>query len=183
MLEPSFFEQVDVEGPMKLLREAYQRPKVATMLQRMMHLDLKITLADNDLRKVNRMCRLAGIDVRYPFLEDEIVAFSASVPSELLLPGVKLRHFFKQAMRGFLPDAVLTKEKHGFGLPFDIWIKTDADLQALVLDHLSAFKGRGYLRNPFIDEIINGCRTTEPRPTDSMAWDIAMLEIWLSKHT
>ena len=42
----------------------------------MMHLDLKKILADNDLRKVNGMCEMAGIEVRYPLLDDELVAFS-----------------------------------------------------------------------------------------------------------
>jgi asparagine synthase (glutamine-hydrolysing) len=148
----------------------------------MMHLDLKITLADNDLRKVNRMCQLAGVEVRYPLLEDDLVAFAASVPSGLLLPGTRLRDFFKQAMRGFLPKSILDKKKHGFGLPFDVWIKTDKALQALVLDYLAAFASRNYLRPDFLEQVSSGCRTADPKPTDGMAWDIAMLEMWLQKH-
>jgi len=42
----------------------------------MMHLDLKETLADNDLRKVNGSVRAGGIKVRYPLLDDDLVAFS-----------------------------------------------------------------------------------------------------------
>lgn len=182
ILNPELLRVIDLDEPMALAREAYFRPKSASMLQRMMHLDLKITLADNDLRKVNLMCELAGVEVRYPFLEDELVTFSASVPSSLLLPGVKLRDFFKKAMRGFLPDEILTKQKHGFGLPFEVWIKTDKELQTLVLDQISACRRRNYLRPEFLEQVSRGCQTSEPTPTDGMAWDIAMLEMWLQKH-
>jgi asparagine synthase (glutamine-hydrolysing) len=182
VLSDELLAEVDLGEPMAQIREAYWRPKEATMLQRMMHLDLKITLADNDLRKVNRMCRLAGVEVRYPLLSDELVSFAASVPPEILLPGTKLRHFFKQAMRGFLPLPVLEKKKHGFGLPFNVWIKSDSELQALILDQLSMLRRRNYLKPAFLDEVTEGCRTAEPRSTDGMAWDMAILEMWLQKH-
>ena len=41
----------------------------------MMHVDLKFTLADNDLRKVVTMCEAAGIEARFPLLDDGLVAF------------------------------------------------------------------------------------------------------------
>ena len=40
-------------------------------------LDLRYTLADNDLPKVARTCELAGVEVRFPLLDDAVVAFSA----------------------------------------------------------------------------------------------------------
>ena len=40
----------------------------------MMALDLRFTLADNDLYKVNKMCGWSA-DVAYPMLNDELVAF------------------------------------------------------------------------------------------------------------
>ncbi len=183
VLSADVLDDINVNEPMDILREAYLRPKSVTMLQRMMHLDLKITLADNDLRKVNKMCQLAGVKVRYPLLDDELVAFAASIPSSLLLPGMKLRHFYKQSMKDFLPDEVLKKEKHGFGLPFNVWIKQDANLQSLILDRISDFRRHGYLRNDFLDRLISDCQKSTASPTDGMAWDIAMLDMWIEKHT
>src|SRR5256714_13536459 len=66
VFEPDFLAAVDVDEPLAMLREAYQRTDSASSLNRMMHLDLKLTLADNDLRKVSRMCDVAGGAGRRP---------------------------------------------------------------------------------------------------------------------
>ena len=172
---------LDVELPLNLIRQTYHRHENTQMLQRMMHMDMQITLADNDLRKVNQMCRLAGVDVHYPFLEDELVEFAASIPVDVMLPGYKLRDFFKYAMKGFLPDQTLTKEKHGFGLPFMVWIHRDRKLNELVTDNVADFKKRGYLESEFLDGVIAAC-SSPGDPGASLAWDLAMLEMWLKTH-
>ena len=56
VFEPDFLAAVDVDEPLAMLRDVYQRTTSTSPVNRMMHLDLKITLADNDLRKVSRMC-------------------------------------------------------------------------------------------------------------------------------
>src|SRR5947207_1134756 len=56
VFEPEFLAAIDVDEPLAMLREVYGRTASSAPLNRMMHLDLKVTLADNDLRKVSRMC-------------------------------------------------------------------------------------------------------------------------------
>lgn len=173
---------IDLEQPTAILRETYGRPEDADMLQRMMHLDLKVTLADNDLRKVNRMCALAGVEVRYPFLDDGVVAYAATIPSNLLLPGTKLRKFFKDATRDFLPREILVKQKQGFGLPFEVWVKQHRGLQDMVRDLVTAAHGRGFFNRAFLDSVVASTGQPERTALDSLAWDIAMLEMWMRAH-
>ncbi|MDA5193598.1 asparagine synthetase B family protein [Govanella unica] len=173
---------VNAGEPLEILREVYNRPQHADILQRMMHMDLKSALADNDLRKVNRMCALAGVEVRYPFLDDKVMAFAASVPSSVLLPGSNLRKFYKDAMRGFLPDAILTKTKHGFGLPFAQWIKGHRGLQELVRSYLSDAGKRGYFEPAFLARVQAAASDSVFSDLDGFAWDIAVLELWLQRH-
>ena len=174
--------EIDPDVPLDILRKKYYHYDDSQMVQRMMHLDLQITLADNDLRKVNRMCDLAGVEVRYPFLESELVDFAASVPTDILLQGGELRYFFKQALKDFLPHEVINKTKHGFGLPFMSWIHEDKKIYEQVTDNLSDFRKRGYLKDSFIDEIITACRQPESSAAGGFSWDVAMLEIWFKKH-
>ena len=87
VFEPDFLAAVDIDEPLAMVREVYQRADSASSLNRMMHLDLKLTLADNDLRKVSRMCDVAGIEVRYPLLDDELVEFSGEIPAALKVKG------------------------------------------------------------------------------------------------
>jgi len=65
MFAGDFLAEVDVHVPSALLEDAYDRADMSHFINRILHLDLKVTLADNDLRKVNGMAEAAGIEVRY----------------------------------------------------------------------------------------------------------------------
>lgn len=181
-LVPDLAKAVDMEEPLRILREVYNRPQGADMLQRMMHLDLKSALADNDIRKNTRMCALAGLEVRFPFMDDDLVAFAATIPSHMLLPGTQLRRFFKDAMAGFLPAEIIAKEKHGFGLPFAQWIKGDPALRDAVSDLLAAVAKRQFFNPAFLEAVKAAPHTAAATPYDGFAWDIAILELWMEKH-
>ncbi len=104
MFSADLLSAVDVHLPTAWLKDAYDRADSSHFINRMLHLDLKFTLADNDLRKVNRMTEAAGVEVRYPLLDDEMVEFSGEVPPDWKVKGQYLRWFFKTALKGFLPQ-------------------------------------------------------------------------------
>lgn len=173
---------VDLEAPLRLLREVYSRPVDARFEQRVHQLELQVILADNDLRKVNRMCALAGIQVRFPMLDEAVCEFSAGIPPELLLRHLKLRAFFKRAMIGYLPKETLDKDKHGFGLPVGPWLNPGTKLQAFAYDCLASLKRRNLLQPAYIDELM-GRHRSDPHPINAdPIWDAMMLELWLDTH-
>jgi asparagine synthase (glutamine-hydrolysing) len=180
MFEPDFLAAVRPENPFALMREVYERTDSASAVNRMMHLDLKQTLADNDLRKVSAMCRLAGIDVRYPMLDDELVALSGEVPPAGKVRGIQLRPFFKRALRDLLPPEIVAKRKHGFGLPFGIWLREHAPLYELAGDSLASFKRRGFLRPAYVDTLLARQRGEHAAYHGVMVWVVMMLEQWLA---
>ncbi len=181
-LTPEFLAAIDPEGPLDNLREVYFRAASQDPLQRMLHLDIKITLADSDLRKVNRMCDLAGVEVRYPLLDDEMLDFSGRVPPALKIKKGRLRWFFKESVRGFLPDEILAKKKHGFGLPTGVWLRDDPDLAAHAIARLEALEARGWVRPEFIREQVRRMREEHAGYYGVMVWILMMLEEWLQAH-
>jgi asparagine synthase (glutamine-hydrolysing) len=183
IFETEILAQIDPGEPIEMLRNSYYGAKSRYSLHRMLHLDLKTTLADNDLRKVSRMCNLAGLRVRYPFLDEDLAALSARIPPSLAIKSFKIRYFYKKALVDFLPVEVLAKKKHGFRIPFEEWIKEDAALSELARDSLLAFKRRGYMRGTFIDRMINAHENRRPNPYDGLVFDIMMLELWMQSHT
>lgn len=177
-----FIEHIDPEQPNALLRDPYFRTRATSPVNRMLHLDWKQTLADNDLRKVCRMCEAAGIEVRYPLLDERMVAFAAALPPSYKVRGAYLRWFFKQALKDFLPPEILTKSKHGFGLPFGVWMHTHAPLRDLAYDSLHAFRKRGVIQPHYLDHLIEQHRTGHASYYGVMIWVIMMLEQWLQSH-
>jgi len=179
---PEFLAQIDAQHPFALLREQYAGVPEAATLDRMLYLDWKFTLADNDLRKVSATCRHAGVDVFFPWLDDGVIDFSTRVPADLKMRGTKLRYFAKDALSSFLPPEIIGKSKHGFGLPFGQWLKTDAALQTQVYDLLGALRTRGVFRAEFIDHLIAEHRTGHAAYYGTMVWVLAMLEGWLQAN-
>ena len=64
-------------------------------------------------------------------LDDDLLAFSLRLPINYKLKGLKLRWFFKETLRGFLPDEILVKKKQGFGFPFGVWLTRHEALRKL----------------------------------------------------
>jgi asparagine synthase (glutamine-hydrolysing) len=183
IFDPDFLALVDPAGPLDNLGDVYSRADTDSMLKQMLHMDLKITLADNDLRKVNRMCELAGIEVRYPMLDERLVEFSARIPSNMLMRRTELRSFYRHAMKDFLAPETLDKNKQGFGLPFGVWMSEDRALSELAYDSISAFRKRGYLNQRYTDRLLEEHRTGHAGYYGVMIWVIMMLEQWLSAHS
>lgn len=177
-----FIGHIDPEQPIALLRDPYFRTRATSTVNRMLHLDWKQTLADNDLRKVCRMCEAAGIEVHYPLLDERMVAFAAALPPSYKVRGTYLRWFFKQALKDFLPPEIITKSKHGFGLPFGVWMHNHPALRDLAYDSLQSFRSRGYLQPQYLDHLIDQHRTGHASYYGVMIWVIMMLEQWLQRH-
>lgn len=179
IFEPDFLGAIAGDHPLARLRTLYAVPAEASVLNRMLYLDWQITLADNDLRKVEGACRLAGVDVSYPMLDDDVVALSCRIPSRSKLRRGRLRHFYKQACRGFLPDEILDKRKHGFGLPFGLWLRDDRRLHELAGDMLAIVREQRWIRADFIDELFNEHLRDHPAYYGEFVWVLMALGIWL----
>lgn len=182
IFDSAFLSAIDSEQPLAVQRDAYFRTRAESSINRMLHLDWKQTLADNDLRKVCRMTELAGVEVRYPLLDEDMVAFAAKLPPSYKVKGHKLRWFFKEALKDFLPHEILAKSKHGFGLPFGLWMQRHAPLHELAHRSLQSFRGRGWLREDYLDRLIDAHRTGHATYYGVMIWVIMMIEQWLEQH-
>jgi asparagine synthase (glutamine-hydrolysing) len=181
VLTSEFLARIDQRAPARLRRQEWERAVTGSELNRALAFDWRFTLADSDLPKVRGTTALAGVGVRYPFLADEVLAFSLKLPAEYKLKGLKLRWFFKEALRGFLPDEIITKKKQGFGLPFGVWVTQYAGLKSLALDSLASLRGRGIVRPGFITTLVEQRLPEHPGYYGEMVWILMMLEQWLRR--
>lgn len=179
IFQDEFLSDVDPQRPLELSRSIYRRPAQASDLNRMLYLDWQITLADNDLRKVSHMCSLAGVDVTYPMLDDELIELSCRVPSKLKIKGSNLRHFFKIALQDWLPQETINKSKQGFGLPFGVWMQTYEPLRELAYDNLLRLKRREFIRPEFIDKTIEMHQSEHAAYYGELVWILTVFELWI----
>jgi asparagine synthase (glutamine-hydrolysing) len=94
--------------------------------------------------------------------------------------GSRLRPFFKDALRDFLPREILEKQKHGFGLPFGIWLREHRPLRELALDSLAEFRRRGILKPGYLDKLVENALGGHASYHGVMVWVVLILELWLT---
>jgi asparagine synthase (glutamine-hydrolysing) len=179
VLSDAFVSAVDASAPHSLQRAVWADCSAPDLLNRMLQYDWRFTLADNDLRKIEAATSLAGVRIGYPFLDTALVDFSLTLPPDYKLRGQKLRWFFKEALRGFLPDQIITKRKQGFGLPFGVWTLRDAALKALATRSLESLATRGLFKAEFLRSLISEKLPEHPGYYGEMVWILMMLEQWL----
>ena len=182
VLPRAWLAQVDQAAPLRQQREVWAACDAADDLDRNLAYDWRYTLAESDLPKVRGTSQLAGVTVRYPMLDHALVDFSMRLAPADKLRGLKLRWFFKEALRGFLPDEIITKKKQGFGLPFGVWALRHQALNKLAADSVRGAAARGLVRPDFADQLLGTLLPQHPGYYGEMVWLLMMLEQWLRAH-
>lgn len=175
-----FLAGIDSGLPLRHQREVWRSAKSpCSELNRQLAFDWRYTLAESDLPKVVGTASLAGLEVGFPLLDDALLEFSSSLPTSYKLQRLKLRWFFKEALKGFLPDEIITKKKQGFGLPFGVWVVRNAALRELAEESLWGLVRRGVLRGDFVDLLFGQYLGEHPGYYGEMVWISMILEQWL----
>lgn len=112
----------DVYAP---VREALGRFSQDDVLNRQLYADLSVYLADDILVKVDRMAMATSLETRAPFLDADVMELAFSMPAHLKIRGGERKWVLKQAMKGLLPDAILTRKKEGFSIPMKNWLRRE----------------------------------------------------------
>ncbi|MCC7058665.1 MAG: asparagine synthase C-terminal domain-containing protein, partial [Burkholderiaceae bacterium] len=175
--------EVILDQPLELERQVWARAQAAqlpmTQVNRLLAWDFKFTLADSDLPKVTRMCSAAGVEVAFPMITHALVEHSLRLRPDEKLKGRRLRHFFKESLRGFLPDEIIAKQKHGFGMPFGDWLLTHEHLKMLADDALRSLAARGMIREAFLQQLLARLASGHAGYYGTMVWILMILELWL----
>ncbi len=78
-------------------------------------------LLDDLLVKTDRMTMAFGLEARSPFLDTEVIELCFRLPSSMKIRGRSLKWLLKQAYADVLPDDIVHRRKHGFGVPVAQW--------------------------------------------------------------
>jgi asparagine synthase (glutamine-hydrolysing) len=127
--------------------------------------------------KQDQMSMAASIESRVPFLDHQLVEFTATLPERLKLRGRTTKYVLRRAMRDFLPDEILTRRKMGFPVPIGSWFRGAhrSILDEFVLGERATGRGLfdpSYVR-ALVDEHASGLRNHSER-----LWALANVEIW-----
>jgi asparagine synthase (glutamine-hydrolysing) len=140
--------------PNPLLQSLDNLPPGTTWLNKMLHLECQHFLADHNLNYTDKMGMAAGVEVRVPLLDEDLVNLAFSLPNRYKLRGAQGKWVLCEAVRGLVPDDVLSRPKTGFGLPLRHWLR--GPMQAEIRDVFSSatFRQRGLFNEPNVNALL-----------------------------
>jgi len=99
---------------------------------RLMYFNLKVSLPDDMLTKVDRMTMAASLEARVPLLDYRLVELMAGVHKDVKLRGYTRKAVLRDTVGRRLPAPLLRAGKRGFVVPLRAWFRA-GDLAAPLL--------------------------------------------------
>ena len=138
--------------------------------------NMRSYLPDDLLIKADRCSMQASLEARAPFLDHQLAEFAATIPFNLKLKGSRTKHILKEAARGLLPDEIIERKKHGFGVPLGAWLRRDiAPVRDILLSRRA--RERGLLQMSVVERLISEHETGR-RDHNRQLWALLTLEEW-----
>jgi asparagine synthase (glutamine-hydrolysing) len=107
-----------------------ERAPEPSHLNWMSYVDLNLRLPELLLMRVDKMTMGVSVEGRVPFLDHRFVGLAMSIPSALKTKNGTLKYLLKKAVRGLVPDDLITRRKQGFGVPVDELFRGEFQRQA-----------------------------------------------------
>ncbi|MEL7434126.1 MAG: asparagine synthase (glutamine-hydrolyzing) [Chloroflexota bacterium] len=147
-----------------------------TSLAGILHSNQTTYLPDDLLIKADRCSMAASLEARAPFLDHQLGELVAQLPLNYKLNGSTSKFVLKEAARGLLPDSIIDRKKHGFGVPLGAWLREDS---SFVRDTLlsDTANQRGLLNHDAIEMLISEHETSQ-RDHNRILWTLLTLEKW-----
>lgn len=142
-------------------------------MARVLDVDCATYLTDDIHAKVDIASMTHALEVRGPFLDTAVVEFAARLPMRSLF-AVRGKRILRDAMRGLVPDATLTRVKRGFALPLERWMRHD--LREMTRDLLLSPRAlqRGLLAPAAVEALVRDAGRTDA----DRLWTLLLLEQW-----
>jgi asparagine synthase (glutamine-hydrolysing) len=165
--DPADYFSEEIQGelhkvePFQRYQHFYNKFKELDPVNRALYTDMNIILPDLYFEKVDRATMANSLEVRVPFLDNELVDYAMSLPSKYKVRGKEKKYLLKKAFEGVVPDKILNGAKKGFGVPFQYWLREpmrdfmlntirgseiyNDKIEHLMQEHISKKKDNGYI--------------------------------------
>lgn len=181
MFSPALNESLKNLDPFKRYHELNDEFKDKDLIQRLFNIDLSCILTDTFLEKVDKSTMANGVEIRVPFLDNNLVDFALTIPSSLKVKNGIKKYLLKKAFEDIIPHEILYGPKTGFGVPYSFWIQNS------LLDYL-----KSNINDPkvissgiFNYKLINDCIAKHCAGKGNygfLLWKCLILAVWIRKQ-
>ncbi len=167
--------------PVDIYRERYAETAGAEPLARLQDVDLGIYLVDDLLVKTDRSSMAHSLELRVPFLDNEVATMALGLATPLKVRGLAKKRLLRQALAPLLPKEVLQGPKQGFSIPVAAWLR--GPLQPFAREVLSAesISRQGWLDPGIVAGLLNRhCAGQED--LSRQLWGLIAFTLWFDRY-
>jgi asparagine synthase (glutamine-hydrolysing) len=152
-------------------------PNGADVLSQAMYFETAAHLPGDMLVKVDRMSMANSLEVRCPLLDHHVAELAASIPNSWKVREGRGKYILLKALGDRLPPELLHRQKMGFDVPLNDWLR--GPLREMAWDHLTSdgFLSRGMVSPPFVRKLLDEHQSAR-RDNSIWIWMLLMLELW-----
>ena len=161
----------------KHLKNFYQEYKAVDYINRRLYGDIKTSLCNEMLTKIDSMTMAHSLEARSPLLDKNLVSFIMQLPSYLKINFKGTKYIFKKTLQGSLPKEIIYRKKHGFEVPVDEWIRKelrDYIQEWLSKDNINKHK---YFDYSYIKFLLNA-HLNKKFNFGHEIWSLLIFQIW-----
>ena len=165
-------------NPYRHALDAIADSGAAAVLDQLLAADLGTYLTEL-LMKQDQMSMAASIESRVPFLDHKLVEYACRLPVHLKLNGLTTKFVLREAMKGKLPEQILSRRKMGFPVPLGRWLA--GPFTHLLDEYLLSGRAteRGIFEPAAVTEIVARHRKGENH-TERL-WTLLNFEMWMRR--
>ena len=124
---PALFDQpLSLEELFSEAIELWEKNPSASIGDRTLQYFTNLYLQNDILVKTDRASMRYGLEVRSPFLDNDVVDFMRKIPYVYKLRHGRTKFLLKRAMKPLLPTETIERGKKGFGVPIGQWFQRGA---------------------------------------------------------
>lgn len=162
---------------LKQILACFAHPNAEHFTDKMLYADVMTYLPGDLLVKIDRMTMAHGLEGRSPFLDHKLMEFAAALPAQQKLRGACLKCLLKRYSAAWLPAALISRKKQGFGVPLNAWFRRE--LRDMLHDALtsSALAHDGILRDAALQRVVRDHQRGLGNHGHQL-WVLLNLELW-----
>jgi len=150
-------------------------------INRDIFVDIKLTMADSVLMKVDKMSMATSLEVRVPFLDHEVAELCASIPANLKLNKFTTKYILRKTLKkyNFLPESIIYRGKQGYSLPVKNWLREELREYMIELFKNSPIINENF-NNSYLSELIKEHLELKHNH-NHILWALINLSLWYKK--
>lgn len=148
-----------------------------------LYADFNLVLTNDMLRKVDSMSMANSLEVRTPFLQNELVEYVFSLPEHYKIDANSRKKILKEAFADDLPNELYSRPKHGFEVPLLKWFKHELkDYLKINVFNKELIESQGFLSWVEVSKIESLLNSKSPKDAVSSTWALVVFQHWLKKY-